>query len=73
MIYTPDRGLYHPNWAVKFMEIASQNQAQNFYFSVKYLLGIVDIYSIGKNNPRRMKNDDYLHDFWNDGWFRGIR
>jgi hypothetical protein len=43
MIYTPDRGLYHPNWAVKFMEIASQNQAQNFYFSVKYLLGIVDI------------------------------
>lgn len=51
------------------MKTASQNQAQNFYFSVKYLVGIVDKYIIGKNNPRRMKNDDALHDFRNVRWF----
>ena len=52
-----------------YMDIASENQPKNFYFPVKYMVGNVDIYIIGKDNPRRMKNDDALHDFWNVRWF----
>jgi hypothetical protein len=55
------------------MKTASQNQAQNFIFSLMIARSNVDIQSIGKDNPRRMKDDDALHDFWNVRWFRGIR
>jgi len=51
-----------------YMDIASENQPQNFYFPIKYMVGIVDNYSIGKDNPRRMKNDDALHYLRHDDW-----
>ena len=39
----PMGGCTTPTSGLDYMDIASENLSQNFYFPVKYLLGIVDI------------------------------